>query len=538
MEQESYDALVVGAGFGGIYQLYSLLQLGLTVKLIDKAGGPGGTWYWNRYPGAMSDSPSHLYRYSWDKEDLLSYPWSANYLEAKEVLAYLEHVVDRHNLRKHMQFNTELLSAQWNEDAHTWTIQTSDGLFTARYFITALGILSEPNWPDMPGRDDFQGEIYHTARWPEHYDLQNKRVAVIGNGSTGIQLITRIAPLVGSLLCFQRHPQYTIPAGRRAVSQSERDEINQNYDEIWEQAKQSISGMGVLESKTPAMSLSAEERERAFQTAWDEGNAFRFYLGTFADLVFDGAANRSACDFIKSKISQIVQDPEKRRKLIPTELYARRPVCDMGYYEQFNRDNVDIVDIAHNPMVGLTANGVQLADGTVHELDVIICATGYDAFDKPYHRINITGRNGLSLREHWKNGPSTNMGIAVAAFPNLFFIYGPQSPLANVPIVMEAQVGFIADAISLAEAHQKEQTTLCRSSKIAIESTQQGEDEWAGLTKAISDATLFRTAQSYFYGKNVKDKADFAYVFLGGVNLYLQRVKECQEAGYKSFCAF
>lgn len=535
---EAYDAIVVGAGFGGIYQLYSLLQLGLRVKLIDKAGGPGGTWYWNRYPGAMSDSSSHLYRYSWDKEDLLSYPWSANYLEAKEILAYLEHVVDRHNLRQHMQFNTELLSAQWSKEEHTWTIKTSDGLFTARYFISALGILTDPNWPDIPGRERFEGEIYHTARWPEHCELENKRVAVIGNGSTGIQLITRIAPLVGSLLCFQRHPQYTIPAGRRTVSQSERDEINQSYDKIWDQVKQSISGMGVNESKTPAMSVSAEERERAFQAAWDEGNAFRFFLGTFADIVVDEAANRSACDFIKRKISQIVQDPEKRRKLTPTELYARRPVCDVGYYEQFNRENVDIVDIAHNPMVEFTANGIKLADGTVHELDVIICATGYDAFDGPYKRINITGRNGLSLKEHWKNGPSTNMGIAVAGFPNMFLIYGPQSPIANVPTVMEAQVEFISGAISLAEAPQKEQRTMCRSSKTAIESTQQGEDEFAGLTKAISEAMLFKTAQSYFYGKNVKDKADFAYVFLGGVNLYLQKVKECQEGGYSSFCAF
>ncbi|OJJ01939.1 hypothetical protein ASPVEDRAFT_52754 [Aspergillus versicolor CBS 583.65] len=538
MEQKSYDAFVVGAGFGGIYQLYSLLQLGLTVKLIDKAGGPGGTWYWNRYPGAMSDSPSHLYRYSWDKEDLMSYPWSNNYLEAKEVLAYLEHVVDRHSLRKHMQFNTELLSAQWNEDEHTWTIETSDGLFTARYLVTALGILSDPNWPDVPGRDNFQGELYHTARWPEHYDFKNKRVAVIGNGSTGIQVITRLAPLVGSLLCFQRHPQYTIPAGRRAVSQSEREEINQNYDKLLEQARQSIGGMGVLESKTPAMSVSAEEREGVFQTAWDEGNAFRFFLGTFADLVMDEDANRSACDFIKRKISEIVQDPGKRRKLTPTELYVRRPVCDVGYYEQFNRDNVDIVDIAQSPMVEFTTNGIKLADGTIHELDVVICATGYDAFDGPYKRSNITGRNGLNLKEHWKNGPSTNMGIAVAGFPNMFLLYGPQSPLANVPTVMEAQVEFVAGAISLAEAHQKEQNSMCKSAQIAIESTQQGEEEWAGLTKAISDATLFRTAQSYFFGKNVKDKADFAYVFLGGVSLYLQKVKECQDGGYQSFCAF
>ncbi|KAL3474745.1 hypothetical protein BJX99DRAFT_271553 [Aspergillus californicus] len=517
-----HDALIVGAGFGGIHQLQSLLTKDLDVKLIEKADGPGGTWYWNRYPGAMSDSPSHLYRYSWDKEDLLTYPWPNNYVDAKEARAYLHHVIDRHDLRKHMHFNTELLSASWNETDSTWTIETTQ----------ALGIVTEPNYPAIPDRSSFKGEIYHTARWPDRCDLSGKKVAVIGNGSSGVQLITSIAPDVGNLILFQRHAQYSVPAGNRAVSVAERGVINERYDEIWAQVRQSIAGMGVVEGKVKAMSVSAEERERVYQAAWDEGGAFRFFVGTFADLVTDEAANRTACEFIKGKIAQIVADPEKRRKLTPRELYARRPVCDRGYFEQFNRRNVDVVDIARDPIVGFTAGGLRLGSGVEYQLDVIICATGYDAFDGPYKQIDITGRGGTRLKDHWEHGPSTNLGLAVAGFPNLFMVYGPQSPLSNVPPVIEAQVQFIVDAVARAEQ------TRQGSSVSVVESKQQGEKEWGGLCQAISDATLFKTTESYFFGRNIEGKADSVYVFLGGLGLYLQKLKECQEGGYSSFHAF
>ncbi|KAL2813639.1 hypothetical protein BDW59DRAFT_154698 [Aspergillus cavernicola] len=531
----SYDVLIVGAGFGGIHQLYSLLQLGLTVKVVDKAAGLGGTWYWNRYPGAMSDSPSHLYRYSWDQDDLQSYPWSDNYLDAKDVLAYLEHVVDRHGLRKHLQFNTELLSAKRNPEDYTWGVETSQGPFQCHYLITALGLLSEPNWPNIPGRELFRGDLYHTSRWPDKYDFTGKRVAVIGNGATGIQLITRIAPEVGSLLCFQRHPQYSVPARRRTVTQEERDQINNSYDEIWNHVRDSAGGMGVTESKTNTMSVSPAERERVYQAAWDEGGPFRFCLGTFADLYTDEAANHSACEFFRSKIAQIVQDPEKRRKLTPTDFYARRPVCDSGYFEQFNRDNVDIVDILETPIVGFTSDGLKTSDGTVYMLDMIICATGFNAFDGPYKKLNIVGRDGVTLNDHWRDGPSTNMGMAGANFPNLFMINGPQAPLANVPPAIEGQVGFITRAISHAEAHHKDHSV---PRKVTIESTKEGEDEWGAFCNLIRDMTLFKTVDSYYFGGNIEGKRRFVYVFLGGLNLFLQKLKECEESGYSSFHPF
>ncbi|EXJ75218.1 uncharacterized protein A1O5_01914 [Cladophialophora psammophila CBS 110553] len=550
VESPFYDAVIIGAGFGGIYQLYSLLKLGLSVRVLEKAHGLGGTWHWNRYPGAMSDTPSYVYRYSWDKEDLQQYAWKDNYLDAKDILTYLEHIVERHRLREHMQFNTEVLSARWCEEDGIWLIETDNGgAFRARYLITAIGLLSAENWPSIPGRETYKGELYHTARWPESYDFSNQRVGVIGNGSTGVQVITDIAKRAGSLLCFQRHPQYTVPAGRRAVTKEERDAINSTYDEIWHNVRHSIGGMGFEEAKVAAMSVSEQERERVYQAAWDKGGGLNFLLGTFNDITFDETANRTACDFIKGKIAQIVHDPEKRRKLMPTELYARRPLCDTGYYEQFNRENVDIVDIRTNPIAEFTSGGIRLSDGTVYDLDVIICATGFNAFDGAYRRIRFEGRNGLTLDEYWKQqgGVVTNMGVAVAQFPNLFMILGPQSPLANVPPMLEAHVEFITNAIKRAEEHSKRQQQDAatgpsphqkpQAGKV-IETTQEGVDEWGKLCNFVSDKMLFKTSDSYFYGANVEGKTRSVLVFLGGLGMFIHRLNESKDGGFSGFHPF
>lgn len=542
MVQRYYDAVIVGAGMGGIYQAYRLVKLGLTIKVIDNAEGPGGTWYWNRYPGAMSDTHSPLYRYSWDKEDLQTYKWTHNYLDSKDCLAYLNHVVDRHDLRKYMQFRTEVTSMKWNEEEYTWAVHTSDGIFTCRYVVTGVGLLSEPNWPAIPGRDSFKGELYHTARWPETYDFSNKRVGVIGNGSTGVQLITTIAPNVGSLRCFQRHPQYSIPARRAPMTQDERDEINQTYDDIWAQVRTSFTGGGFQESTLKAFDVSAEERQQIYQKAWDNGSGIRFLVQTFADLVTDEAANETACDFIRGKIAEIVQDPEKRRKLTPKELYARRPLCDTGYYEQFNRANVDIVDIMANPIAEVTSHGVTLADGTAHELDVLICATGYNAFDGAYRKLHVEGRGGTTLNEHWRAGPATNMGVASAGFPNLFMILGPKSPLANVPPMIEAHVDFITAAIARVEnARRTSQPTTPQTqvpqqpAKVAMESTLKGEEDWGALCDVISDKLVFKNSPSYFFGGNVEGKVKSTLVFFGGLGMWSQKLQECVDGGFPSF---
>lgn len=292
MKQLDFDALIVGAGFAGIYQLHSLRELGLSVQVIDNAGDVGGTWYWNKYPGAMSDTgmppvpaipqsqlyshtseESYIYRYSWDKEELLSYPWKEHYVKQPEVLAYLNHMVDKHDLRKHMQFNTELISANWDETKSVWRIEVSTGeTFTARYLITALGLLSKQNYPDVPGLDKFKGEMHHTAKWPQNFDFTGKRTGVIGCGSTGVQVITDIAKRVKSLTCFQRHPQYSVPSGDGPVSQDYRQYVNDNYESIWNQVRHSAVAFGFKESTIETMSVSAEERERIFQENWEKGN--------------------------------------------------------------------------------------------------------------------------------------------------------------------------------------------------------------------------------------------------------------------------
>ena len=355
----------------------------------------------NRYPGAMSDTESYIYRFSWDKEDLVQYQWKEHYVKQPEVLAYLNHVVDRHDLRKHMQFNTELLSAEFDESTNRWRLQTStDEVFTSKYLVTALGLLSKQNFPNYPGISSFKGELYHTGNFPKSYDFKNKTVGVIGCGSTGVQVITALgkAEQVKRLVCFQRTPQYSVPSGDGPVDPQYREGINNRYDEIWDQVRSSVVAFGFTESTTKTFDVSAEERERIYQDAWDKGNGFRFMFYTFCDITYDEAANEEACKFIRKKIAEIVKDPEKARKLTPKDFYARRPLCDSGYYQQFNRENVDIVDLKETPIVEFVEKGIKTKDGAVHELDVIIFATGFDAVDGNYTRMRIKGRGGESLR--------------------------------------------------------------------------------------------------------------------------------------------
>ncbi|KAK0124157.1 hypothetical protein ONS95_009140 [Cadophora gregata] len=545
MPLQYLDALVVGTGFGGIYQLKMLRDQGLKVKAIDKASDVGGTWYWNRYPGAMSDTYSLLYRFSWDHQDLMEYPWNTQYLQGPDILKYLQHVVKRHDLRKDMQFETEMQSAEWNESEGRWIVGLSTGeTWSVKYLVTGLGLLSKTNFPAIPNLEKFEGELYHSANWPRDADLKGKRVGVIGNGSTGVQLITAIAQQdeVKELLCFQRNPQYTVPAGNGKLSQQERQEINENYQEIWEKAKQSYFAFGFDETSRPTFSVSPEEREKIYEEAWRIGNGFRFMFWTFGDIAVDEKANVEAQDFIKKKIRQIVKDPEKARKLCPTELYARRPLCDSGYYEQFNRDNVDIVDIKTNPITELTPVGVKTADGKVYELDVLICATGFDAVDGNYTRIAIKGREGESLKDHWSAiGPTSYLGIMVPNFPNLFMILGPNGPFANLPPAIEAQVEIISDLIARTEqstsakatrqknevngangAHANGSTKGEKPIRGVIEAEREAEDNWTQRCEKLSASSLFRKVDSWVFGKNIPGKKKAVMFYFGGLGPYIK----------------
>ncbi|KAJ9604381.1 hypothetical protein H2200_011215 [Cladophialophora chaetospira] len=529
-----FDALVIGAGFSGIYQLYRLREMGLSVKVIDMAGDVGGTWYWNQYPGAMSDTESFVYRFSWDKEDLRNYPWSHHYVKQPDVLAYLKHVVERHDLRKHIQFETELVSAKWDDISSLWRVELSTGkTLRIRYLVTALGLLSKANFPDIPGIDSFQGRKVHTAKWPEDLDISGKRVGVIGCGSTGVQVITDIASKVKSLTCFQRHPQYSVPSGDRPVDPSYREWVNENYEGIFEQVKNSAVGFGFVESQKPYASVtSPEEREAIFESLWQQGNGFRFMFGGFNDIANDKVANEAACAFIRKKIRETVRDPEKARKLQPHDYYARRPLCDGGYFEQFNREHVDIVHLQETPIVSITEKGVQTSD-KLYELDVLVFATGFDAIEGNYNRVRIQGRNALSLKDYWDpTGPTSYLGVSVPQFPNLFMITGPQGPFTNLPPAIEAHVDLISRLISRAETARKDGQTAI------IEATPEAEQQWLAECEKAAEGSLFKETASWIFGQNVPGKKYALRFYFGGLKAFYEAVQNVIDNDYAGFKPF
>lgn len=398
--EQQFDVLIVGAGFGGICQAYSLRNMGLSIKLIDSLPDVGGTWLTNIYPGALSDTESFVYRFFWDQEDHKSHPWNRRYLRQPEILAYLNRIVAKHDLRKYMQFNTEMLSARWDQATSTWEIKTNTNeMFRVRYFIPALGVLSKVYLPDIPGVSTFKGSFTHSSSWPKDLDVRNKRIGVIGCGASGVQIITNTAPVVQSLTAFIRHPQFTVPNNDRQLSPTHMKWLDENYDRIREQVNSSFSGFGFVESNRPFFSLPPERRQELLEDQWNNGNGMHFLMESFNDVVTNEKANEEVCDFLRNKIRHIVKDPEKARKLIPDELFARRPVSNDGYYETFNRKNVSIVDLKEHPIKAITPEGILTADGMVHELDVVVFATGFDAVEGNIMRVNITGRDAMVLND-------------------------------------------------------------------------------------------------------------------------------------------
>ena len=522
-DQVRVDALVVGCGFGGIYATYRLTQLGMTVRCIDMAEDVGGTWYWNKYPGAMSDTESYLYRYSWDKDDLQTYPWTRRYLYQPEILEYLRHVVEKYELRRFMQFAVEMEAAQWDDEARRWVVSCSNGdVFVARYLINSLGVLSQPQYPDIPGMGSFAGRTVHTSRWPDGLVLEGKKVGIIGNGSTGVQVMTAIAPLVGELKSFQRHPQYSVPSGQGPVTEACREKVNSDYDGIWKRVWTSYVGFGIAESSRKTMEADPVERKAAFQEAWDAGNGFQFMFGAFGDLALETTANEEACKFLRSKIDEIVTNPRKASILKPREPHARRPVCDSGYYQIFNRNNVDVVDLMATPITNVVPGGLELSDGTVHNVDVLIFATGFDAIEGNYRRIAITGRLGETLGNHWADGPTAYGAVACAGFPNMFLISGPQGPFANFPPVIESELDLIMACVEAAEHHAERAGS--RHAPV-IEAMRQAETEWSERCNNVAKATLFWGTSSWIFGNNVEGREPTANFYLGGLAAYRDWVR-------------
>ena len=521
------DAIVIGAGFGGLYQVKKLRDdLGLKVKAYDDAPGVGGTWHWNRYPGALSDTPSHVYRYAFDKELLQESTWDSTYLTQPEILTYLNRFADKYDLRRSFQFETRVTAAHFDEAANLWTVTTNKGdTVKAKYIVCGLGLLSAINTPDIKGIGNFKGELIHTGQWPEGVNLKGKRIGVIGTGSTGQQVITATAPLAEHLTVFQRTPQYNVPVGNRPQSAEEIAEIKKNYDAIWDQVFNSGVAFGFEESTIPAMSVPEEERDRIFQEAWDEGGGFRFMFATFCDIATDEAANKAAQKFITTKIKQIVKDPKTAELLTPTDLYAKRPLCGHNYFEVYNRDNVSLINVKRNPIDEITKTGIRLADGTECELDILILATGFDAVEGNYMKIDFRGRGGESLAERWKDGPDGYLGLSETGFPNFFMILGPNGPFTNLPPSIETQVEWISGAIKY----------TIDNDIAAFDPKPEAEEEWLETCRAIADMTLFPKAESWIFGANVPGKKNAVRFYLGGLVNYRAVLEEVAASGYASF---
>lgn len=518
------DAVVVGAGFGGLFAVHKLRdELGLNVRAYDNASDVGGTWFWNRYPGALSDTESFCYRYSFDKELLQQGHWKSRYLTQPEILDYLNDFADKYDLRRSYRFNTKVTATHFHEKTGLWRVTTDRGeTLTAKYLVTGLGLLSATNKPAFEGVDGYRGQIFHTGAWPEGVDLSGKRVGVIGTGSTGVQVIIALAPIASHLTVFQRSPQYVVPIGNWPESREKIAEYKANYDAIWKQVKKSAVAFGFVESTVEATSVSKEEREGVFEEAWNRGGGFRFMFETFCDIATSREANNAAADFIKRKIAQIVKDPEIARKLTPTDLYAKRPLCGNDYYDVYNRDNVTLVDVKQDPIAVFTPKGIRLASGAEHELDVVVLATGFDAVDGNYTKIDMRGRRGVTMIEKWQEGPQGYLGMMEADFPNFFMILGPNGPFTNLPPSIETQVEWISDAIGKLE----------REGRKTIEPSQAAADEWVATCRAIADMTLFPKAQSWIFGANIPGKNNAVMFYMGGLGNYTIAINAVKDSGY------
>jgi cation diffusion facilitator CzcD-associated flavoprotein CzcO len=525
------DAVVVGAGFSGLYMLYRLRDLlGLTVRGFEAGVGVGGTWYWNRYPGARCDSESVYYSYSFSEELQQEWTWSTKYPEQPEILRYLNHVADRFNLRPAIAFSTRVTAARFLDDRDTWEVQTDSGeVVRCRFFISAVGCLSAANVPPIPGLDRFEGDWYHTGAWPHHrVDFSGHTVGLIGTGSTGIQATPVIAVEADHLYVFQRTPNYSIPARNRSLSQEEWQDIKAHYGDLRRRCRESWSGFPYERSELSALEVTPAEREAKYQQLWTEEGGFKFLFGSFNDFLTNQLANDTVADFIRRKIHEIVKDPKVADLLSPTDYPygTKRPPIDTGYYETFNRDNVTLVDLREAPIVEITPKGLLTSDRE-YPLDVIVFATGFDAMTGSLLRIHVQGKRGLTLRDKWAHGPLTYLGLQVAGFPNMFVITGPGSPsvLANMPTAIEQHVEWITDCIAYMRQRQ-----LTR-----VEASEHAEAEWGGRVGAVAEATLFPKANSWYMGANIPGKTRVFMPYVGGFGPYDELCQGVAASGYQGF---
>ena len=524
------DALIIGAGFSGMYQLLCLRdRLGLSVEALEAGDGVGGTWYWNRYPGARCDSESHSYMYYFSDELLQEWQWSERYPGQEEILRYLNRVADKFELRRNIRFGTRVTAAHYDDAANRWRVTTAAGdQYIAKYLITAVGCLSTANVPDIPGRDSFEGRWYHTGQWPhEGVDFTGKRVGLVGTGSTGIQAAPVIAETAAHLTVFQRTANYSIPAHNAPLTAEFKQYVRDNAAEIRQVMHATPNGHPFMISSRKAVEAEPTERASLYEEAWKVGG-LRF-RATFQDLLVDQAANDTAAEFIRTKIREVVKNPDTAAKLtdIDHPFAAKRPPIDTHYFETYNRDNVSLVDVRAAPIQRITARGIETSEG-VHELDIIVFATGFDAMTGPLMKLNIHGRDGVSLNEAWRAGPRTYLGLQMAGFPNLFTLTGPGSPsvLVNMPVAIEQHVGWVTDCIAYLRSEGIER----------IEARAEAADRWVEQVNAAANATLLPQAgHSWYLGANVPGKPRVFMPYAGGMPRYREICNAVAASQYEGF---
>ncbi len=525
------DAIIIGAGFSGMYMLKSLRdKLGMKVKVIEAGTGVGGTWYWNRYPGARCDSDAYIYCYTFDKNLLQEWEWSERYPEQDEILRYLEHCANRFDLKPDIQFGTRVTETVYDEKTKLWTVRTDKGdVVSARFVIAAVGSLSATNVPKFKGLDSFKGRAYHTSQWPhEGVDFTNKRVAVIGTGATAVQAIPEIAQQAKHLTVFQRTASYCVPARNGKVDPEVAKARKADYDGVVKRTRESFFGHDLHFIQQSALAVTPAEREREFDRMWDVGG-FPFWLGNYKDIFISQEANELCADYLKGKIRKAVNDPAVAERLIPKgyPYGTKRQPLDTNYFETFNKDNVLLVDASTDgPIEEFTPKGIR-AGGKEYEFDIIVIATGFDALTGPLKNLGIKGRGGRSLTKEWEDGPETYLGLTVSGFPNLFTITGPQSPsvMSNMPVSIEQHVEWVTDCID----HMR------RNKLTTLEATPQAQEQWVAHVAEIANLTLMTSANSWYMGANIPGKPRRFLPYLGpeGVGGYRKKCDEVAANGYE-----
>ncbi|MER6975603.1 flavin-containing monooxygenase [Streptomyces carpinensis] len=532
--KRDYDAIVIGAGFSGLAMLHHLREIGLSTLVVDGEDGVGGTWWVNRYPGVRTDSEYSYYSFSFSKEVRDEWTWTERYPAGAEVLKYLNFVADRLDLRKDIRLSTRVDKAVYDEDANTWTVHLGDGsTLTTTYLVSGMGVLSQAIFPAIDGIDTFQGEKYHSSMWPRGgADLTGKRVGLIGLGASGIQMVPEIAKAAGDFYVFQRTPNFIVETTNDPVTEEEMAYLRDHYDEIYEKAANHPFGVAMEPAEHSALEVSAEERDRIFESKWNEGG-FHFANECFTDLATSHEASELASEFIRKKIHEIVEDQAVADLLSPTtySFNGKRVPTGHNYYAAFNKPNVHLIDVASQPISRISERGVVVGD-TEYELDVLIFATGFDAMTGTLTNIDIVGRGGRTLREKWlADGLKSNLGINANGFPNFFMSLGPQTPYSNLPVPIQLGAQWLQRAIAWARENDVP----------FLEATPESEAWWMEETERAGKATVMysegKKAKAWFLGDNLPGKPEEFQVYMGGGQVYQQFCRAAEADGYRSFLA-